>query len=76
MATIHQVGIADLNSQSSQTKLLTVSDVAQLLAVTPLTIRRLQLSGKLPAVHIGRAVRFYPADIQTYLSSHKSGGHL
>jgi excisionase family DNA binding protein len=37
--------------------LLTVKEIAQLLRVSPITVRRYIASGRLPAVRIGRGVR-------------------
>ena len=47
----------------------TVKTLAEKLAVKPLTIYRLIADGKLPAMKIGRSIRFNPADIDTFLQT-------
>ena len=47
----------------------TVKKLAEKLDVTPLTIYRLVDQGKLPAVKIGRVIRFDPAVVAEFLDS-------
>lgn len=47
--------------------LLTVSDVAQLFAVSEKTIRRWIAAGRLPAVRLGRLVRISPKSLSEYI---------
>ncbi len=47
----------------------TVKALADRLAVTPMTIYRLVGQGKLPAVKIGRAIRFDPDAVAAYPDS-------
>jgi excisionase family DNA binding protein len=47
----------------------TVRTLAEKLAVRPLTIYRLIADGKLPAMKIGRSIRFNPADIDAFLQT-------
>jgi excisionase family DNA binding protein len=47
----------------------TVRILAEKLSVKPLTIYRLIANGKLPALKIGRSIRFDPADIDAYLKT-------
>ena len=47
----------------------TVKTLADKLAVKPLTIYRLIADGKLPAVKIGRAIRFDPDEIDAFLTT-------
>jgi excisionase family DNA binding protein len=47
----------------------TVRTLAERLAVTPLTIYRMIDQGKLPAVRIGRSIRFRPEDVEAFLAS-------
>lgn len=54
-------------------KLLTVNELADILSVNQLTIRRMVKRGQLVAVRIGRAVRFDPADIDAYLATVRTG---
>jgi len=46
----------------------TTNEVAEMLKVTPLTIRRLVGNGKLKACKVGRVLRFRLTDIETYLN--------
>lgn len=50
-----------------------VRELAEKLAVKPLTIYRLVAEGKLPAVRIGRALRFDPVAIAAFLDSVRVG---
>ena len=50
-------------------RLLTTNDVAEILGVTPRTIRRLVASGQLRPVYVGRLPRFTEAEIQAYCSA-------
>lgn len=54
-------------------KLLTVTELADILSVNQLTIRRMVKRGQLSAVRIGRAVRFDPADIDAFLTTVRTG---
>ena len=45
----------------------TVKELAALLAVKPITIYRMVERGQLPAIRIGKSLRFDPADIETFL---------
>lgn len=47
----------------------TVATLADRLAVSGLTVRRLIARGKLPAYRVGRAVRVSPAAVESFLSS-------
>lgn len=51
------------------TGLYTVKDLAKILAVKPLTIYRMVERGQLPAVKIGKSIRFKPEDINAYLET-------
>lgn len=51
----------------------TVRTLAERLAVKPLTIYRLVAEGKLPAVRIGRSIRFNPDRIEAFLASVQVG---
>lgn len=51
----------------------TVKTLALRLAVTPLTIYRLVDQGKLPAVRVGRAIRFEPDAVSAFLDSVRVG---
>jgi len=51
--------------------LLTVRQTAERLQVCSKTLWSLTRDGKLPAVHIGRAVRYDVADIRRFVESAK-----
>lgn len=51
----------------------TVRTLAERLSVKPLTIYRLVAEGKLPAVRIGRSIRFDPDRIEAFLTSVQVG---
>jgi excisionase family DNA binding protein len=51
----------------------TVKQLANRLAVTPMTIYRLVEVEKLPAVKIGRAIRFDPDAVAAFLASVRVG---
>lgn len=51
----------------------TVKTLAEKLAVQPLTIYRLVGEGKLPAVRIGRVIRFEPSAVDAFLESVRVG---
>jgi excisionase family DNA binding protein len=50
-------------------RLLSTNDVAEILGVSPRTIRRLIASGQLRPVYVGRLPRFTAAEIQAYCSA-------
>ena len=54
-------------------KFYTVKTLAERLAVKPLTIYRLVDQGKIPAVRIGRSIRFDPEAIASFLDSVRVG---
>jgi excisionase family DNA binding protein len=54
-------------------KFYTVKTLADRLAVKPLTIYRMVNDGKLPAVKIGRSIRFDPDKIAIFLDSVRVG---
>lgn len=47
--------------------LLTYEEVAERMHVSLATIKRLVRSGRLPVVHVGRASRISPADLDTFI---------
>jgi len=54
--------------------LLTVAQVAELLAVSESLVYRLASDGEIPCYRIGKgALRFRPEDIESYLSTHLHG---
>ena len=57
----------------TELQLLTVPEVAAVLAVHPKTVRRLVASGELIAVKIGAAVRVRWTDIDAFVEEHRTG---
>lgn len=51
----------------------TVKTLADKLAVQPLTVYRLIKQGKIPAVKIGRSIRFDPDAVDAFLESVRVG---
>ncbi|MDP9021254.1 MAG: helix-turn-helix domain-containing protein [Actinomycetota bacterium] len=49
-------------------ELLTVSEVADLLRVSTMTVYRLIRSGELPAVRVGRNYRVRRGELESYLA--------
>ena len=47
--------------------ILTVSEVAEYLRINPQTVYRKAKAGELPAVRIGRAIRFRRTDLEEWL---------
>jgi excisionase family DNA binding protein len=58
--------------QSSE-HLLTVLDVAQILQISRSFVYELVAQGHLPAMHIGRSLRFRAGDVQRYISRRSEG---
>lgn len=52
---------------------LTVPEVADLLRVTPMTVRRWIKSGRLPASQIGRDYRIQSADLEALVAGAETG---
>ena len=48
--------------------LMTVSEVAEYLRVNPQTVYRKAKAGELPAVRIGRAIRFRKVELESWLN--------
>lgn len=48
---------------------MTVTEVAQLMRVSKMTVYRLIKQGDLPAVRIGRGYRIHEEDVHRYLDS-------
>ncbi len=58
----------DESTQGLATRLLTVSEVAQALRVSNMTVYRLVSAGALPALRVGRSVRLRAEDVESYMS--------
>ena len=51
----------------SDTKFLTIAEVAAMMRVSKMTVYRLVHNGELPAVRVGRSFRVTEADVDEYL---------
>ena len=51
----------------------TVRTLADKLVITPLTVYRLVRQGKIPAVKIGKSIRFDPEAVDAFLESVRVG---
>jgi excisionase family DNA binding protein len=58
----------DPSNDERPARLLTVTEVAQALRVSNMTVYRLVSAGDLPALRVGRSVRLRAADVESYLS--------
>jgi excisionase family DNA binding protein len=58
----------DQSNDELSARLLTVSEVAQTLRVSNMTVYRLVSAGQLPALRVGRSVRLRAEDVESYLS--------
>jgi excisionase family DNA binding protein len=64
-----------MGTSTTETRLLlTVAEAAKALAVSTRTIWSLTNRGELPAVRIGRAVRYEIGDLRAWIDRRKSGG--
>jgi len=61
-------------TNSHELQLLTARDVAQLLNVHPGSIYRWAEQGILPAVKVGRVVRFHPEEVRKLLERSSTNG--
>jgi len=57
-------------------KVLTVIDVAELLALSPMTVYRLAKKGEIPAIKVGRCWRFTKEAIENWLAGKGWEGQL
>jgi excisionase family DNA binding protein len=56
-------------SSESRSRFVTVSEVANLLRVSNMTVYRLVQSGQLPAIRVGRSYRIRDDDVDKYLAA-------
>jgi excisionase family DNA binding protein len=53
-------------------RLLTIDEAAEILNVSPKTIRRRIAARELPAIRDGRSVRVSPDDLRSYIAKRRS----
>jgi excisionase family DNA binding protein len=58
-----------MEQESMLTDVMTVSEVAEYLRVNPQTVYRKAKAGELPAVRIGRAIRFRKAELDEWMKA-------
>lgn len=58
--------------QNPNVLLLTATEAAEALAISPRTLWSLTDSGELPCVRIGRSVRYDPTDLRAWIDRRKS----
>ncbi len=58
-----------MSTNESRSRFVTVSEVAEQLRVSNMTVYRLVQSGDLPAVRIGRSYRIREEDVDRYLGA-------
>jgi excisionase family DNA binding protein len=64
-----------MSAAATETRLLlTVAEAAKALAVSTRTIWSLTNRGELPAVRIGRAVRYSIEDVRAWIDRQRTGG--
>ena len=51
----------------------TVRELADLLRIDPMTVRRLEWSGKLRGLRVGRSLRFTREDVAAFVESCREG---
>ena len=56
-----------MSGEISESKFLTVAEVATMMRVSKMTVYRLLHSGELPAVRVGRSFRVVESDVNEYL---------
>jgi excisionase family DNA binding protein len=69
-----QAGVLMANESSTITRLLSVSDAAKYLAICERNLFELTKTKKLPAVRIGRAVRYDLNDLDGFITKAKNEG--
>lgn len=70
VAPVSHANSVDVMRNCTRPPLLTISEVAAFLSVSPKTVRRLTGRG-LPCVRIGRVVRFRQADLLRFVEARK-----
>ena len=65
---MHKGGVKMESLNKPTPTLLCVDDVAQILRVTPKTVRNLISNGDIKAIRIGRLIRIFDEDFINYLT--------
>jgi excisionase family DNA binding protein len=60
-------GVPSVSQPFSNSRFLTVQEVAELMRVSTMTVYRLIKAGELPAVRVGRSFRVRDIDVDAYL---------
>lgn len=61
--------------REKERELLTIEEVAELLAVSPITIYRYKREAGLPYIKIGNILRFDRRDVWNWIETHKRNKH-
>ena len=56
---------------NSTIELLTITEVAELLKISAMGVRRLQQARRLPFIKVGGSIRFFKRDIIVYLEKQR-----
>lgn len=70
MASAQRVGCAMASNTTgdlSESKFLTIAEVAAMMRVSKMTVYRLVHGGELPALRVGRSFRVLEEDVNDYL---------
>ncbi|MEP9362428.1 helix-turn-helix domain-containing protein [Nocardioides sp. CN2-186] len=59
--------MATTSGDNSESKFLTVAEVAGMMRVSKMTVYRLVHNGEVPAVRVGRSFRVLESDVDEYL---------
>ena len=60
-----------VDAQTDDLRLLTVPQVAEMLAISKSHVHALRATGKLKFIKIGRSTRYDPADIKQFIEDQK-----
>ncbi len=62
-------------TENKEKDLMRPRDVARKLGLSIPHVYTLAAAGTLPSIKLGRAVRFRPADVDTFIREHRRGGN-
>jgi excisionase family DNA binding protein len=60
--------------QTNEKRLLTESEAAEILSLTPRQVGRLARRGEIPRVEMGKEIRYDPRDIWAFVEARKKAG--